>query len=115
MNCSGDWWCSQGAPSPVVVRRMKWRKHSCLRGGAPCATLGDRQECLYHTRPQWTFPLRRVRLSCRFRLFLPVQPALAELQDALGDMFGAEAELLHQFPWLAGEAETVLDSDHIEQ
>lgn len=39
--------------------------------------------------------VRTIHLSRRFRVFLAAQPALAELQDALGDMFGAEAELLH--------------------
>ena len=39
--------------------------------------------------------VRATQLSRRFRVFLAAQPALAELQDALGDMFGAEAELLH--------------------
>jgi hypothetical protein len=28
---------------------MKWRRHSCLREGAPCASLRDRQECLSHS------------------------------------------------------------------
>src|SRR5208337_3137146 len=47
--------------------------------------------------------------------FLAALPALTKLQDARGDMFGAQPELLNQFPGFAGESEPVIDPDHIEQ
>jgi hypothetical protein len=70
----------------------------------------------YHTDSQGRegTPAKGKNLRCGGS-FLATLPALAKLQDALGEVLRAQPELLHQFPGLAGYSKAVVDPDHIEQ